>query len=75
MYKDDHYPLVWSLCNELTLVVPISSLVIFSTLIFNKPVYVVVILVVSVVNNVDITVLYIDNDLLVVPEINKQLIM
>ena len=47
----------------------------FSTLIFNIPVYVVVILVVSVVDNVDITVLYIDNDLLVVSEINKQLII
>ena len=49
------------------------SLIIFSTLIFNIPVYVVVTLVVSVVNNVDITLLYIDNDLVVVPEINTKL--
>ena len=49
------------------------SLIIFSTLIFNIPVYVVVTLVVSVVDNVDITVLYIDNDLVVVPEINTKL--
>ena len=45
----------------------------FSTLIFNIPVHEVVTQVVSVVDNVDITVLYIE--LLVVPEINKQLIM
>ena len=47
----------------------------FSTLIFNIPVHMVVTQVVSVVDNVDITVLYIDNELVLVPEINKQLVM
>ena len=51
--------------------VPTSSLVMFSTLIFNIPVHMVVTQVVSVVDNVDTTVLYIDNELVLVPEINK----
>ena len=45
----------------------------FSTFIFNIPVHVVLTQAVSVVDNVDITVLYIE--LLVAPEINKQLII
>ena len=43
----------------------------FSTLIFNIPVHAVLTQVVSIVDNVDITVLYIE--LLVVPEINTKL--
>ena len=42
----------------------------FPLFIFNIPVHMVVTQVVSVVDNVDISVLYIDNELVLIPEID-----